>query len=643
VVFINKENNLRKLQYTMAEIKKRKTRMYEPWGYQEENNYQSSETQFEIDLNELFASAAYNSNDKQIHFFNNDGKELSGSSIDTTQFSASVVEEAYYDIDTKELVIKFANGDEVRINMAEIVDENEFADGLQVDSGGVVSVLIDSEGENYLSVSDSGIKISGIDAAIDNEKTRAETAEETLNAKINDEITRANDAENILRDNINSEIIRATSKEDELDSKIVSEIHNRIVDVDAEETRAMGVEKTINDTIGDGFSTIATETVTAKFNKLSSDVTNEIAARTTQDNQLQNEINNEVVTRQQADLRLENLLTDERNRATATESQLNSKISTEEIRAKEAEANLKVLIDNEVERATSVENGIKETAIFSVEYNSDGKTIIFFNENGVLIDTIDATDFIKDGMVDNVKIENGYLVITFNTDAGKEEIKISLSDIFNPDNYYTKTEVDSFLNNKVDRVISGANGKALVFNESDGGGAKFEHNDGTYSFVGVNDAGNGGIDAQIYAIDKDTKSGSRIDISNGGIYYTVGNKLASERMVESNEIAVKGDVVGIVDKLYDKLGYKDNDTLQTTNEHEVAFGEWNVSSTSADASGQTVFSVGIGTSADDRKNAFEVRKDGSIWATVEGEYLDITKILGQLTHEVYDADTNGNH
>ena len=106
---------------------------------------------------------------------------------------------------------------------------------------------------------------------------------------------------------------------------------------------------------------------------------------------------------------------------------------------------------------------------------------------------------------------------------------------------------------------------------------------------------------------------------------------------------ISGSPIEQLDELIEKLGYKDNDTLQTTNEHEVAFGEWNVSNTSTEPSGQTVFSVGIGTSAHDRKNALEVRKDGSVWATVEGEYLDITKILGQLTHEVYDADANGNH
>ena len=84
-----------------------------------------------------------------------------------------------------------------------------------------------------------------------------------------------------------------------------------------------------------------------------------------------------------------------------------------------------------------------------VEYNSNNKTIDFYNGN-VLKDSIDATDFIKDGMVDNVSISGGNLVITFNTDAGKEDIEIPLIDIFNPNNYYTKTVTDGLLDAKVD-------------------------------------------------------------------------------------------------------------------------------------------------------------------------------------------------
>ena len=48
-------------------------------------------------------------------------------------------------------------------------------------------------------------------------------------------------------------------------------------------------------------------------------------------------------------------------------------------------------------------------------------------------------------MVSDVKIEDGNLVIQFNTDAGKQDIEIPLTDIFNPDNYYTKTAIDALL------------------------------------------------------------------------------------------------------------------------------------------------------------------------------------------------------
>lgn len=79
----------------------------------------------------------------------------------------------------------------------------------------------------------------------------------------------------------------------------------------------------------------------------------------------------------------------------------------------------------------------------SVEYVSSAKTIYFYDKDNTEVGTIDTTDFVKDGMVDNVYISGDTLYIVFNTDAGKETIEIALTDIFNPANYYTKSEVDS--------------------------------------------------------------------------------------------------------------------------------------------------------------------------------------------------------
>lgn len=74
-------------------------------------------------------------------------------------------------------------------------------------------------------------------------------------------------------------------------------------------------------------------------------------------------------------------------------------------------------------------------------YDSTAKEIQLKHDSTVVA-RIDATAFIKDGMVDSVEITGGNLVISFNTDAGIEDIEIPLTDIFNPSNYYDKTAAD---------------------------------------------------------------------------------------------------------------------------------------------------------------------------------------------------------
>lgn len=89
-----------------------------------------------------------------------------------------------------------------------------------------------------------------------------------------------------------------------------------------------------------------------------------------------------------------------------------------------------------------------------VEYDSQSKAIRFYNKDrSRLLATLDARPFIKDGMVNSVYISNNTLVITFNTDAGREAIGVSLSSIFNPNNYYTKTQVNNLLGNYYNKDV----------------------------------------------------------------------------------------------------------------------------------------------------------------------------------------------
>lgn len=94
-----------------------------------------------------------------------------------------------------------------------------------------------------------------------------------------------------------------------------------------------------------------------------------------------------------------------------------------------------------------------ETA--SAEFNSTTKKLIFKNSAGTVLYEMDATPFIVDGMVDDVYISGGNLIISFNTDAGKQDISIPLTAIFNPANYYDKTAIDALLLPITTRLAAG--------------------------------------------------------------------------------------------------------------------------------------------------------------------------------------------
>ena len=379
---------------------KRKTRMYEPYGYMDENNYESSEIIEENDLNSFFSDVNYNKDDNKIHFLNKDGEEVG--SLDVNEFvkSDSIIDHTEY----KDGILKiyFTNGDIITIDLTELLDENEFKDGLTV-NGHVVKVLIDGDSDKYISVSENGVKVAGVEADIEAEKTRAEGEEQRIETKLDDEIDRAINAETALNSKIDAEITRSTDEDTRLDGKI-----------DSETARAKAEEESLSRRI----------------------------------DTLNDELDAEESIREAKDL-------EEKNRATAAETALQAAISSEGQRAQDAETALDKKIDEESARAISAETGLAEgieilgsNKFDNAVYDSSAKTITFYAEGNVKV-TIDTTDFVKDGMIESVKIENGNLVITFNTESGKEPISIPLSDIFNPDNYYTKNEIDG--------IVSGLN------------------------------------------------------------------------------------------------------------------------------------------------------------------------------------------
>ena len=106
----------------------------------------------------------------------------------------------------------------------------------------------------------------------------------------------------------------------------------------------------------------------------------------------------------------------------------------------------------------------------SVQYNSTTKKVEFYHGTtaGTKVFEYDASPFLIDGMVQNVEIKDVQsgdpavtvtcLVVSFNTDAGKQDINIPISQIFDANNYYTTaqtsgaTELQTALSNKVDKT-----------------------------------------------------------------------------------------------------------------------------------------------------------------------------------------------
>lgn len=76
-------------------------------------------------------------------------------------------------------------------------------------------------------------------------------------------------------------------------------------------------------------------------------------------------------------------------------------------------------------------NRTKLSSTLNLTYDSTAKKIKLLGINNALIAEIDATDFIKDGMVHNVEFDptSKTLIITFNTDSGKEAITVDLSSL----------------------------------------------------------------------------------------------------------------------------------------------------------------------------------------------------------------------
>lgn len=84
----------------------------------------------------------------------------------------------------------------------------------------------------------------------------------------------------------------------------------------------------------------------------------------------------------------------------------------------------------------------------SLTYDADAKSMSLVSSNGTVLTTISVSDFVRDGFLSNVEMvadpdgqEKGvYLLFTFNTDAGKEDVYVNVTDLI--DLYNSTDSID---------------------------------------------------------------------------------------------------------------------------------------------------------------------------------------------------------
>ena len=346
-----------------------------------------------------------------------------------------------------------------------------------------------------------------IENKLDTEIARAEGAESGLTTALNDEIARstAKDIEHDafisgLTNNLQSEILRAVARENAIDDK-----------VDAEVLRSSQKDLAHDNAISGLTDSIAREATLARTNEAALDakIDQEIVDRIAADDQLVDTVNSETRRALAAESAITLVLSDEITRSTNKDTEHDNRISANTVsinaeiaRATNIEGALRSEINAETSARTSADNALiqrvtavevgkadksevytktesdakyatkegvsgdcytkaqtdtllnqraeKALAVATAEYVSANKIINFKNISGSVISSIDATPFLIDGMLDSVSIVNGNLVFVWNTDSGKQTIAIPLTDIFNPNNYYNKTQSDALLATKLD-------------------------------------------------------------------------------------------------------------------------------------------------------------------------------------------------
>lgn len=456
-------------------------RIQQPYGYRDNGEYSSEANMLcnaitslgKGDMGDLaakvFFGVEYRDDLEAFVFLNSGGTPVATADMKDVKFS-KLIESAAYNPNTKNIDIIFENGDVVSISTDGIVPFTAFKDGLEK-TDDTVKVKIDPNSDEYLTLSENGVKVSGIkekittiETSITNEISDRESNDTALSKKIDDEKGAREENDKKIWDAIGEVSSSVTSgattvigmieneaaKREEEDSKLnglieaetsareeadnnlksligdvssaVTSGSTSLVDMINKETEARKeADDNLKALIGDVSSAVTsgqtsvvdlinvekTERI-AEDSKLNGLIGAEKTARTEKDTELDRKIASEVTSRQETDRKIEQEIT---NR-TSADSTINDRINTL------IESNKLNVVD--VEKVTS---GLSQTIRESYKFKKADGTYI-----------PQTVDIYKDSSLINVvlkKIDNKkYLVFTYVLkDGTQEDIDVDVEEL----------------------------------------------------------------------------------------------------------------------------------------------------------------------------------------------------------------------
>ena len=298
-------------------------RIQQPYGYRDNGEYSSEANMLcnaitslgKGDMGDLaakvFFGVEYRDDLEAFVFLNSGGTPVATADMKDVKFS-KLIESARYNPNTKNIDIIFENGDVVNISTDGIVPFTAFKDGLEK-TDDTVKVKIDPNSDEYLTLSENGVKVSGIKGKI----TTIETS-------------------------INNEISDRESNDTALSEKIDNEKGAR------EEN-----DKKIWDAIGE-----VSSSVTSGATTVIGMIENEATKREEEDSKLNGLIEAEKTARAEADDKLKSLIGDVSSAVTSGSTSLVDMINKETEARKEADDNLKALIGDVSSAVTSGQTSV---------------------------------------------------------------------------------------------------------------------------------------------------------------------------------------------------------------------------------------------------------------------------------------------